>query len=82
MHIYTTDDLHMITSHWSHSHRREGKFVPIIVSSCIEEVEARGINEVGIYRVSGLTGQVQYLKKAFDKSLLKPLTIGTCNPVI
>lgn len=36
--------------------------------SCITEVERRGIKEVGIYRVSGLSSDVQRLKKAFETS--------------
>lgn len=36
--------------------------------SCINEVERRGLKEVGIYRVSGLSSDVQKLKKAFESS--------------
>ncbi|XP_041349025.1 uncharacterized protein LOC121368391 isoform X2 [Gigantopelta aegis] len=49
--------------------RREGKTVPTIVTTCIQEVEKRGLDEVGIYRVSGVTSEVQKLKKMFDKNV-------------
>lgn len=42
--------------------------MPSIVSMCIEDVERRGLDEVGIYRVSASTADVQRIKKAFDKS--------------
>ncbi|GFN92819.1 Breakpoint cluster region protein [Plakobranchus ocellatus] len=49
--------------------RREGKTVPTIVTACLQEVEKRGLDEVGIYRVSGVTSDVQRLKKLFDKNV-------------
>ncbi|XP_048241269.1 breakpoint cluster region protein-like isoform X1 [Haliotis rufescens] len=59
----------------STSARREGKTVPSIVTACIQEVEKRGLDETGIYRVSGVTSEVQRLKKAFDKNV----RLGTCH---
>lgn len=35
---------------------------------CVEEVERRGLEEVGIYRVSGVATDIQALKAAFDSS--------------
>lgn len=49
-------------------HRRERSKVPYIVRQCIEEVEKRGIEEVGIYRISGVATDIQALKLAFDSS--------------
>ncbi|XP_059511325.1 active breakpoint cluster region-related protein [Stegostoma tigrinum] len=46
--------------------KRERSKVPYIVRQCIEEVEKRGIEEVGIYRVSGVATDIQTLKSAFD----------------
>ncbi|XP_041053268.1 active breakpoint cluster region-related protein isoform X2 [Carcharodon carcharias] len=46
--------------------KRERSKVPYIVRQCIEEVEKRGIEEVGIYRVSGVATDIQTLKAAFD----------------
>ena len=46
---------------------KEGLKVPAFVTACIEEVEKRGLDEMGIYRVSGTTSDVQRIRKAFDK---------------
>lgn len=42
--------------------------MPYIVRQCIEEVEKRGIEEVGIYRISGVATDIQALKAVFDAS--------------
>ncbi|XP_023383931.1 breakpoint cluster region protein [Pteropus vampyrus] len=47
-------------------HRRERSKVPYIVRQCVEEIERRGMEEVGIYRVSGVATDIQALKAAFD----------------
>ncbi|KAL4660342.1 breakpoint cluster region protein [Arapaima gigas] len=46
--------------------KRERSKVPYIVRQCVEEVERRGLEEVGIYRVSGVATDIQVLKVAFD----------------
>lgn len=48
--------------------RREKRDIPFIVTSCIREVERRGMQEVGIYRVSGSASDLARLKKAFESS--------------
>ncbi|XP_054532132.1 LOW QUALITY PROTEIN: breakpoint cluster region protein [Pan troglodytes] len=49
------------------SRRRERSKVPYIVRQCVEEIERRGMEEVGIYRVSaGVAADIQALKAAFD----------------
>lgn len=48
--------------------RRERSKVPYIVRQCVEEVEKRGIEEVGIYRISGVATDIQALKAVFDAS--------------
>ena len=48
--------------------RRERSKVPLIVRQCVEEIEMRGMEEVGIYRVSGVATDIQGLKAAFDSS--------------
>lgn len=48
--------------------RKEKSKVPYLIMSCINEVERRGLKEVGIYRLSGLSSDVQRLKKAFENS--------------
>ncbi|KAH9525484.1 hypothetical protein Btru_001524, partial [Bulinus truncatus] len=49
--------------------KREGKTVPSLVTACLQEVEKRGLDEVGIYRVSGVTSDLQRIKKLFDKNV-------------
>lgn len=51
--------------------RRERSKVPYIVRQCLEEIERRGMEEVGIYRVSGVATDIQALKTAFDTSQSK-----------
>ncbi|XP_033828103.1 PH_BCR_vertebrate and RhoGAP_Bcr domain-containing protein isoform X1 [Periophthalmus magnuspinnatus] len=46
--------------------KRERSKVPLIVRQCVEEIERRGMEEVGIYRVSGVATDIQSLKAAFD----------------
>ncbi|KAA0723067.1 Breakpoint cluster region protein [Triplophysa tibetana] len=46
--------------------KQEGVLVPHIVRSCVEEVERRGLNEEGIYRISGASREIQELKHAFN----------------
>lgn len=50
----------------SHSHRRERHDIPLIVQTCVDEVEKRGLMEVGIYRVAGVLRDVEELRQAFD----------------
>uniref|UniRef100_A0AAV2J0Y9 ribonuclease H n=1 Tax=Knipowitschia caucasica TaxID=637954 RepID=A0AAV2J0Y9_KNICA len=46
--------------------KRERSKVPYIIRQCVEEIERRGMEEVGIYRVSGVATDIQTLKTAFD----------------
>ncbi|XP_059359482.1 breakpoint cluster region protein-like [Carassius carassius] len=46
--------------------KREHSKVPLIVRQCVEEIERRGMEEVGIYRVSGVATDIQALKAAFE----------------
>lgn len=48
--------------------RREKRDIPFIITSCVREVERRGMLEVGIYRVSGSASDLARLKKAFESS--------------
>ncbi|CAL4069366.1 unnamed protein product, partial [Meganyctiphanes norvegica] len=48
--------------------RREKRGVPFVVTRCVREVERRGIQEVGIYRVSGLSSDITRLKKSFESN--------------
>ncbi|XP_014353913.2 breakpoint cluster region protein-like [Latimeria chalumnae] len=46
--------------------KREGSTIPLIVQECVKEVDRRGLEEEGIYRVSGIATRVQDLKAAFN----------------
>ena len=48
------------------NHRRERHDIPLIVQTCVDEVERRGMSEVGVYRVAGVLRDVQELRQAFD----------------
>lgn len=50
------------------NYRREERSVPFIITSCVREVERRGMTEVGIYRVSGSSSDLTKLKKSFESS--------------
>ncbi|KAL9558076.1 hypothetical protein PS6_001456 [Mucor atramentarius] len=49
---------------------RDGK-VPLVVDKCIREIEERGLEEVGIYRVAGTGSVVSALKAEFNKDVSK-----------
>ncbi|XP_009572752.1 PREDICTED: active breakpoint cluster region-related protein-like, partial [Fulmarus glacialis] len=61
-----TKNWHMDVIEMNGVTRRERSKVPYIVRQCIEEVEKRGIEEVGIYRISGVATDIQALKAVFD----------------
>lgn len=46
--------------------RRERHDIPLIVQTCVDEVEKRGLIEVGVYRVAGVLRDVEELRQAFD----------------
>ncbi|KAM9718054.1 active breakpoint cluster region-related protein [Menidia menidia] len=54
--------------------QQEGVLVPHVVRCCVEEVERRGMDEVGIYRISGTTGDIGALKTAFNSNLREAVT--------
>lgn len=45
----------------------ENRLIPSIVTQCISEVEARGMDMEGIYRKSGGAGQVKTVQQGFEK---------------
>uniref|UniRef100_A0AAQ4QY75 Si:dkey-33c9.6 n=1 Tax=Gasterosteus aculeatus aculeatus TaxID=481459 RepID=A0AAQ4QY75_GASAC len=49
--------------------QKEGVLVPHVVRCCVEEVERRGMDEVGLYRVSGDSSDVGALKNEFNSNL-------------
>ena len=46
----------------------EGQTIPRIVELCCLEVEARGINSVGIYRLSGNAATIQKIRSSLNKN--------------
>uniref|UniRef100_A0A8C4RR04 Active breakpoint cluster region-related protein-like n=1 Tax=Erpetoichthys calabaricus TaxID=27687 RepID=A0A8C4RR04_ERPCA len=48
---------------------REGVLVPNLVRYCVEEIDRRGLEEVGIYRISGIATEIQALRTAFNTNL-------------
>lgn len=52
----------------SNNFRREERSIPFLITSCVREVERRGMQEVGIYRVSGSSSDLSKLKKSFETS--------------
>ncbi|ELW64145.1 N-chimaerin [Tupaia chinensis] len=40
---------------------------PMVVDMCIREIEARGLNSEGLYRVSGFSDLIEDVKMAFDR---------------
>lgn len=45
----------------------EHRSIPFIVVKCVEEIEARGIYQEGIYRVSAFADEIDELKNTFEK---------------
>ena len=45
----------------------EKRILPAVVTRCIEEVEARGMDIEGVYRKSGGSGQVKQIQMGFEK---------------
>jgi len=40
---------------------------PFVVDKCISEIERRGLDAEGLYRVSGFAEEIETLKLALDK---------------
>ncbi|XP_029638348.1 uncharacterized protein LOC115213490 isoform X3 [Octopus sinensis] len=57
----------------------QGKVIPDIIPICTRELEKRGLDEVGIYRVSGGLTEVKQLKCAFEKNTMKARRIVEDN---
>ncbi|XP_053715474.1 active breakpoint cluster region-related protein isoform X1 [Synchiropus splendidus] len=59
--------LEIVTQH-------EGVLVPHVVRCCVEEVERRGLDEEGIYRISGNASEINSLRGFFNTNLRDALT--------
>ncbi|XP_063707678.1 active breakpoint cluster region-related protein-like [Culicoides brevitarsis] len=68
--------------------KREKRDIPFIITSCIREVERRGLCEVGVYRVSGSASDLSKLKKSFEtnsyeaEQLLKEVDIHSVTGIL
>ncbi|XP_071790000.1 active breakpoint cluster region-related protein-like isoform X2 [Asterias amurensis] len=58
----------------SHLCQREGTKIPNIVINCVEEIDRRGISEMGIYRISGSSADILGLRKLFEMNSKHILT--------
>ncbi|XP_018910340.1 rho GTPase-activating protein 100F isoform X3 [Bemisia tabaci] len=47
---------------------REGGSIPIIVRRCVEEVERRGLDIIGLYRLCGSATKKRILREAFERN--------------
>lgn len=45
------------------------------MQTCVDEVEKRGLEEVGVYRVAGILRDVQELRQSFDTGSLELLVV-------
>ncbi|XP_070786126.1 active breakpoint cluster region-related protein isoform X2 [Enoplosus armatus] len=61
--------------------QQEGVLVPHVVRCCVEELERRGLDEVGIYRISGAASDISALKAAFNSNLREAVTRLRCADV-
>lgn len=41
--------------------------IPFVITKCVQEVEKRGLQQEGIYRISGFADEIETLKLALDK---------------
>lgn len=57
--VFGTDLTTLVTAHQS--------TIPFVITRCVEEVEARGMLQEGIYRVSGFADEIEALKLALDR---------------
>lgn len=53
---------------------RESLLVPAVVDKLLTEIEERGLDEIGLYRIPGSVGSINLLKQAFDEGTAVVLT--------
>ncbi|KRK04839.1 uncharacterized protein LOC6523714 isoform X1 [Drosophila yakuba] len=52
--------------------------VPIFVNTCIDYLEEKGLQQVGLFRVSTSKKRVNQLRKEFDKDINFGISVDTC----
>ena len=64
---------------------KTGSNMPVLVCRCVEEVEQRGMDQVGIYRLCGSARRKQQLKEELDKDVcgtdLSSEAVGDINVI-
>lgn len=72
----------------SHVLKKEKRNIPFLISSCVREVEKRGLQELGVYRVSGSASDLQKLKRVFEtnpyeaEQLIKEIDIHSVTGIL
>ena len=61
---------------------REHHDIPLIVQTCVDEVEKRGLEEVGVYRVAGILRDVQELRQSFDTGQRSKRSKRSCLSIV
>ena len=51
--------------------QKEKTTIPRILKDCVEVIETKGIEEIGIFRVSAVVSEVQKMKELYAKSKFK-----------
>lgn len=61
--------------------RREGSKIPNLIRKCVEEINARGLETTGIYRICGNAAKKKALRAQFDNDSSNVNLNSTENPV-
>ena len=56
-------------NHISDVLQKEKTTIPRILIDCVEVIESKGIDEIGIFRVSAVVSEVQRMKELYAKSM-------------
>ncbi|KAN0060940.1 hypothetical protein ACQY0O_006674 [Thecaphora frezii] len=56
---------------------REGSAVPMAIEKMFAEIEARGLREQGIYRISGAKSAIEGLRDALNKQPIESINLST-----
>ncbi|XP_062434912.1 N-chimaerin isoform X3 [Rhea pennata] len=62
--VYSCDLTTLVKAHFTKR--------PMVVDMCIREIESRGLNSEGLYRVSGFSDLIEDVKMAFDRETTDP----------
>ncbi|RUS75895.1 hypothetical protein EGW08_016354 [Elysia chlorotica] len=49
--------------------KAQKSLIPIVVEKCVKEIELRGMDQEGLYRLAGFHDDVEALRMAFDKEM-------------